>query len=241
MYIRSLFGILMVIMLPELSHSEIIPKGIVFQKNTLHREAKNGDNWCITWGADGHQYTAMCDGKGWDPHNAYYRTRTYRIKGEVDGFEVDLLEKFPKTENGTPWYGYGISSIDGTLYHFISHTPQNRWSGPFRGVKLIYSPDNGNSWYRHDGVDVSGKKLSTDPNSMFFWQEDARKVYGDKACAFSTLSFAQMGQDNSKAMDDFVYTYSPDGPYTHHLNMARVHRDKIRDRSAYEFFFEAKC
>ena len=100
----------------------------------------------------------------------------------------------------------------------------------------MYSPDNGNTWFRHDGTDISNRKLSTEPNTMFFLQEDARSVYGETACAFSTLSFAQMGQNNSKSIDDFVYVYSPDGPYTHQLNMARVPRDKVTDRNSYEFF-----
>jgi len=232
----TVVSILLMGLSPEISHSGNIPRGVEFRKDTVHREATSGDNWCITWGADGHQYAAMCDGRGWDPEKVFYRTRTYRIKGDVDGFSVDLLENFPLSVEGTPWFGYGICSIDGTIYHFISRTPEDHWSGPFLGVKLIYSPDNGRSWFRHDGTDVSGKKLCTAPGSMFFWQEDAREVHGKTACAFSTVSFVQMGRNNSKAMDDFVYICSPDGPCTHHLNMARVPRDKVTDRNSYEFF-----
>jgi hypothetical protein len=228
--------ILMVCLLPAISHSETIPRGIEFLTDTLHREASSGDNWCITWGADDQQYAAMCDGRGWDPEAPFYRTRTYRIKGDVDGFSVDMLDNFPLSGDGTPWFGYGLCAVDGTLYHFISQTPKNHWSGPFLGTKLIYSPDNGESWFRHDAADVSGKKLSTTPGSMFFWQEDARTVHGETACVFSTLSFAQMGRNNGRARDDFVYVYSPDGPYTHHLNMARVPRDTVTERGAYEFF-----
>lgn len=230
------WGVVFFCVFSVFSHAEVTPKGIDFQKDTLHREAQRGDNWCITWGADGHQYTAMCDGTGWDSQKVFYRTRTYRIKGGVEGFSVDLLRNFPPSVDGTPWFGYGIGSIDGTIYHFISQTPKNHWSGPFLGVKLVYSPNNGNTWFRNDGTDISGEKLSTEPNTMFFWQEEARSVYGETACAFSTLSFAQMGQNNSRAIDDFVYVYSPDGPYTHQLNMARVPRDKVIDRNSYEFF-----
>ncbi|MFC2076138.1 hypothetical protein ACFLT7_03550 [candidate division KSB1 bacterium] len=229
-------SVILLIMAVVPSQADITLKGVEFQRATLHREGQRGDNWCITWGADGHQYAAMCDGTGWDPANIFYRTRTYRIKDGANNFSVDLLPNFPLSVDKTPWFGYGISSIDGVIYHFISQTPRDRWSGPFLGVKLIYSPDSGHTWFRHDGQNVSGAKLSPKAKTMFFWKEDARKVHGKNAFAFSTISFAQMGQDNGKAIDDYVYLYSPDGPYTHHLNMARVPRDMVTKRDAYEFF-----
>ena len=129
----TIMSLLLLIMLPVISYAEALPTGVDFQLDTVHREATNGDNWCITWGADGHQYTAMCDGKGWDPQNKKYRSRTYRIKGDVDNFSVDMLKNFPLTAEGTPWYGYGICTVNGTLYNFMSQTPENSWSGPFLG------------------------------------------------------------------------------------------------------------
>jgi len=226
----------LVAMISVAARGGVVPRGVEFLKGTLTRAGQRGDNWCITWGADGNQYTAMCDGTGWDPQEVFYRTRTWRIKGGPDDFQVDLLPNFPLTVRNTPWFGYGICSVDGVIYHFISRTPKDHWSGPFLGVKLIYSPDNGATWFRHDGTEVSGRKLSTEPSTMFFWQEDPRVVHGRAAYAFSTVSFAQMGRDNFKAIDDYVYLYSPDGPYPHHLNLARVPRDKVTRRESYEFF-----
>jgi len=38
------------------------PSGVVFHKDPLFRLGAHGDNWCITWAADGSQVTSMCDG-----------------------------------------------------------------------------------------------------------------------------------------------------------------------------------
>ncbi|MGC9523266.1 MAG: hypothetical protein ACP5HG_15450 [Anaerolineae bacterium] len=62
---------------------------------------------------------------------------------------------------------------------------------------------------------------------------------GDNWCltwAFSQIAFVQCGQDNTAAQDDYVYCYSPNGTRPHELNLARVPRDRICDRDAYEFF-----
>jgi len=39
-------------------------------------------------------------------------------------------------------------------------TPGPRWSGPFRGIKLLKSKDNGNAWYR---VDRNGNERKIGP------------------------------------------------------------------------------
>ena len=38
------------------------PTGIVFHRDTLQRSDGHGDNWCITWAANGSQVTSMDDG-----------------------------------------------------------------------------------------------------------------------------------------------------------------------------------
>ncbi len=39
-----------------------VPTAVVFDPETLTRSGTRGDNWCITWADDGHQYTSMDDG-----------------------------------------------------------------------------------------------------------------------------------------------------------------------------------
>ena len=55
-----------------------IPVEVEFMKETLFRSGEKGDNWCITWGADGNQYTSMCDGMGWDTLHGFHRLRGSR-------------------------------------------------------------------------------------------------------------------------------------------------------------------
>ncbi len=201
--------------------------------STLRRDGQSGDNWCITWAADGHQYTSMCDGKGWNGPRAH--SRVWRLEGEFDDFTAVNLVNYPAPPMDH-YFGYGIISVDGTIYQFLSRVPGKGWSSPFQGINLIYSPDNGNTWFRHDGVNVSRQALDPSPASQFFWHEHPRTVHDQEAYAFSTVACCQMGQNNSEAMDNYVYLYSPDGPCPYQLNMARVPKDKLTDRSAYEYF-----
>jgi hypothetical protein len=66
---------------------------------------------------------------------------------------------------------------------------------------------------------------------MFFWHENDE-------WAFSQIVFVQCGKDNSLAKDDYVYIYSPNGEKPYELNLARVRRDQIRNRSAYRYFVQ---
>jgi hypothetical protein len=213
-----------------------LPIGIEFLNETLRRSGVKGDNWCITWGGDGNQYTSMCDGMGWDTLHGFHRTRVFRIEGDQDNFKPMYLDGYPLAIDRTSWFGYGIISVDGRLYNFLSQVPLDYWSGPFLGTKLIYSPDYGERWFRYDGIEVTGKPLSKGPETMFFWKEDGWKRVDTVGYAFSQVSFVQLGQDHTGSTDDFVYMYSPDGAFSHQLNMARVHKDSIRERSAYWFF-----
>ena len=47
----------------------------------------------------------------------------------------------------------------------------------------------------------------------------------------------QCGQDNSLARNNYVYWYAPNVP-THRLNLARVDKQQITDKSKWEFFKE---
>jgi len=184
------------------ARAAFIPAGVELQTSTVRREGKSGDNWCITWGADGHQYTSMCDGGGWYGPGGH--SRVWRLEGEFDEFVAVDIENYPAPPM-SHYFGYGIAAIDGTIYQFLSRVPKEGWSSPFQGVNLIHSPDAGRTWYRHDGVNVSGKTLDSSPGSQFFWHEQPRTVHGQESYAFSFISCTQMGQDNSEAMDNYVY------------------------------------
>jgi hypothetical protein len=205
-----------------------VPTGLEFVPGSLARRCRSGDNWCITWSDDDHQYTSQDDGFGWQGEKNY-NNRVWRIAGGPDDFRAEFLSGFPEYLQTGGWYGYGICSVDGVLYHFITRTVEDHWSVPFQGARLVYSPDHGKTWLRHDGAPAESDRFSTEPETMFFWRKGPE-------WAFSQLAFVQCGRDNSLARDEFVYAYSPNGKRPHELNLARVRQDRIRDRSAWRYF-----
>ena len=222
---------------------ERVPIGITFHKDTLYRSDGKGDNWCITWAADDSQVTSMCDGD-WLGAGHGYHNHLYRIIGGPDTFLREDIPGYPKFSGGPgSWFGYGIVSVDGVLYSVVSKTPGGGWSGPFRGIKLLKSRDNGHTWHR---VDRHGNERKIDPwddarnqvsaDEMFFFEEFGLPHQQQEAYPFSYLDFVEHGKDNSLSRDDYLYIYSPEGSRAYKLLLARVSRDKVGIRSAWEYF-----
>ena len=57
-----------------------VPEGVIFNKKTLKRLGASGDNWCLTWAADGSQIVSMCDGNWLDQKNYASRFTTTFIE-----------------------------------------------------------------------------------------------------------------------------------------------------------------
>ncbi len=234
-----LFGVMVVANDAEGSE----PTGVVFHQETLYRSDGRGDNWCITWAADDSQVTSMDDGD-WLNSGHYFHNHLYRILGGPDGFTRQDLPEYPDLsgEAGS-WFGYGIISVDGILYSAISKTPGPRWSGPFRGIKLLKSADHGSTWYR---VDRQGRERKigrlddarneVNPEEMFFLEEFGVPHQTRMAYPFSYVNFVQNGRDNSAAKDDYVYIYSPEGAHAHKLLLARVEKEHLAVRNEWRYF-----
>ncbi|MDT8302461.1 MAG: serine hydrolase [Sedimentisphaerales bacterium] len=193
---------------PPYPRSSLIEKANFEPPFSIVRKAKGSDNWPITWADDDNQYTAY--GDGW-------------------GFE-------PKTKKKL---SLGIAKITGT--------PPD-----FRGVNI--RTDTG----ERIGQGAEGAKASgiicidsvlymfvrNTGNSQVAWSEDHGKSW--EWCdwkfrtSFGAPTFLNFGRNYSGARDDFVYIYSHDSDSAYEpadrMVMARVPKNHIRRRDAYEFF-----
>ena len=227
---------------PDEIAREGVPSGVIFHKDTIYRPDGHGDNWRPLWAADDSQITPMCDGS-WLGIKQYHN-HLYRIIGGPDNF---LRKDIPNYPDFSPklgsWFGYGVVSVDGILYSVVSKTPGKSWSGPFRGIKLLKSEDNSDTWYRVDrhgnerkiGPQDSARN-EVNPNEMFFLEEFGLSHQKQKAYPFSFVDFVKCGKDNAAAKDNYLYIYSPEGAHAHKLLLARVPKDKLGIRSAWEYF-----
>jgi len=165
------------------------------------------DNWPITWADDGHQYTAYGDGHGFEPY---------------------IDEKL----------GLGFARIEG---------------GPEDSQGFNIRSDGENSGYGPNGQKASGMLMidgvtymwvRNAANSHLAWSVDYCKTwtwagwkFTDKFGCPTLLNF---GQHYDGARDDYVYVYSPDHESAYEnadrFVMARVPKDRLSERDAYEFF-----
>jgi hypothetical protein len=185
----------------------------------------------------------MDDGD-WLGSGTFFHNRLYKIIGGPENFKRQEIADYPEFagEEGS-WFGYGIVTIGPNVYSFVSKTPLGRWSGPFRGVKLLKSPDNGRSWYRV-GPDGSLRKLSrkhparnlVNRQEMFFFEECGLPHKKKVAYPFSYVAVVHCGRANEAAQDDYIYIYSPEGAHAHKLLLARVRKDRIEYRKHWEYF-----
>lgn len=220
-----------------------VPVSVQFDTETLRRVPERGDNWCITWARDGSQITSMDDGDWFEGGNTYHN-RLYRIIGGSDDFSREEVVGYPRfVDEGKGWFGYGIYSVNGTLYSMVSRTPSHEWDGPFLGVKMLRSADQGKTWYRVNKDaqtrllapgDTAREEVSAE--EMFFLKEFGVNKHGKTAYPFSFCDFVQRGQDNAAAQDEFTYVYAPEGAQSNYLLLARVNSDSIAHRSQWEYF-----
>ena len=212
-------------------------------EETLVRSGGSGDNWHMTWAADGKEYTGLCDGQGWRDVAGYngrdYNSRVYGLLGSPPDHRFEHLPGFPDLLSGTPpdvsrYYGFGVIAIDDSIYHYLS-APNRPFVEPeprFAGAKLIYSPDLGRTWLNQDGSQLQWEEWSerSRENMVFFFEP------GD---AFSLLSVLQMGCNYEYNTDGYVYVYAPNGNTEGTMNelvMFRVPKGRILNRDAYEYF-----
>ena len=189
-----------------------------------------GDNFCNTWAADDKIYVTVDDGMGWPVDTGTpaieQNNRVWALNGGPADYTPEYLPGFPDYDLTYLWYGFGIVSVDSILYYAIS-TP---YSPDKRGIKLLYSPDFGSNWYRHDGVNDTIMQYVENENTMFFYNEHMN--------LFSYIDFVQFGKDYQDSKDGYVYLYCKLTNLTPSIYLARVPRGhkNIVNKTKYEYF-----
>lgn len=172
------------------------------------RRASGSDNWPITWADDDNQYTAYGDGWGFEP-----KTKKKLSLGiaKIIGSPPDFRGVNIRTKSGER-VGQGAKGAKASGILCVD------------GVLYMLVRNTG--------------------NSQIAWSADHGKTW--KWCdwkftiSFGYPTFLNFGRNYAGARDEFVYIYSHDSNIAYEpadrMVMARVWKEKIRVRSAYEFF-----
>jgi CubicO group peptidase (beta-lactamase class C family) len=182
-------------------------RGVSFApEESVVRRAIDSDNWPITWGDDDAQYTSYGDGVGFEPF----------VKGK-------LSMGFAKVA-GSPGEFQGINIRSETGERTGDGAKGEKSSGMLMVSGTLYM------WVRNTAI------------SQLAWSEDHGRTWHwgfRMTTSFGSPAFLNFGRDYAGARDGFVYTYSQDGASAYQaddaLVLARVPKDRIRDREAYEF------
>lgn len=176
--------------------------------STIVRLAPGSDNWPVTWGDDDRLYAAYGDGRGFVPH-------------------VDRK------------LSLGLAIVHGVPPHIrgenlSSSTAEQTGDGP-RGKKasgMLMVDANLYMFVRN--AHNSQVAWSTDRGQT--WQWGSWRM----TRSFGYPTVLNFGRGNEGARDSFVYVYSHDSNSAYmpadRMVLARVPKDRVADRQAYEFF-----
>lgn len=171
-----------------------------------------GDNWPITWGDDDILYTTYNDGSGFN---------------STKGFSMALAKilGYPPSISGE-----NIPSPTGEIVYEGNEGPKGKKTCSMIMVDgILYS------WVRNLNPDGTGSTVA--------WSADHAKTWTWASWGFPEIGYPvwlNYGKNNAGARDDYLYFYSPDtnSAYivTDDIILGRVHKNRVRDKSAYQFF-----
>ncbi|MDY0354824.1 MAG: serine hydrolase [Sedimentisphaerales bacterium] len=193
---------------PPYPPSQVIAQVEWAPADTVIRKANGSDNWPITWADDDNLYTAYGDGWGLAPKVDQKLSLGF---AKVIGGPKDFVGVNIRTETG-----------------------ERRGDGP-RGPKA-------SGMLCVDGVLYMF--VRNIGNSQIAWSEDYARTWRWSDWKFETSfgapTFVNFGRNYAGARDDYVYVYSNDCDTAYEaadrMVMARVPKDEMRHRDAYEFF-----
>jgi hypothetical protein len=202
-------------------HSSVL-KNIVWHWETYTTAAPGSDLWPVTWGSDDNLYAAWGDGGGFGGSDSDGRVALgfARIEGCPPNWRGINVNggKNPEHAASFPTKGKttGIALVDDVLYATVN-LEDGKW--PNVNHVLAWSTNNGATWSKADWLFPKGSGQ------------------------FQPAKFLNFGKNYSGApetLQDYVYIYgprqSPDRGSGNRLYLARVPKNKLRDRAAFQFF-----
>ncbi len=189
------------------------PPSPVIKSLTIEPERQSigdGDNWPITWADDGSLYTVYCDGKGFGGGSGQGSMSLAKIAGSPPSITGENIISATGHKTGGGPEGRkasGLVMIDGVLY----------------------------MWVRNLNKDGTGSSLA--------WSKDHAKTWTWADWNLPEIGYPvwmNAGRNYEAALDDYAYMYSPDTPSAYktsdHILLARVPKDQIIRKDAYQFF-----
>jgi CubicO group peptidase (beta-lactamase class C family) len=188
--------------------SPLIKEIIWAPTNSILRKARGSDNWPLTWADDGHLYTAYGDGHGFEPRlKQKLSLGLARVEGGPEDFQ-------------------GINLRSDTAEDLGDGKRGRKASGMLSVDGTLYMLVR-NAANAHLG-------WSTDRGATWTWADWKFTE------SFGCPTFLNFGRNYAGARDGYVYIYSHDSDSAYEradrFVMARVPKEKIKDRAAYEFF-----
>jgi len=172
------------------------------------RKAEGSDNWPLTWADDDALYTAYGDGWGFEPRvPEKLSLGLAKVVGPPDDFE-GLNIRSPSIEQR----GNGPSGKKASGLLMVNGTLY-LWARNAGNAQLAWSSDRGATWTWAD------------------WRFET---------SFGCPTFLNFGRNDEGSRDEYVYVYSQDVDSAYEpadaMVLARVPKDRIRDRAAYRVF-----
>jgi len=192
---------------PPYPPSEVI-RNVRFEPTEQVRcDAPGSDNWPVTWADDGDLYTSYGDGNGFAPFTEQKLSQGFaRVSGGGRTFRGENIRTPTGERTGNGAHGAKASGL--LMVDGVLYA----WVRNTGNAQLAWSTDHGRNW-------SWGFRLET---------------------SFGSPAFLNFGRNYGGARDGYVYSYSQDGPSAYEpsdaLVLARVPKQRIREREAYEFF-----
>jgi len=197
-------------------------RGVTWHWETYKTAALGSDLWPVTWADDNALYTAWGDGGGFGGSDSLGRVSLgfARIEGGPENFRGINVNGGLNAEHPAAFSkkgkASGIVCVNGTLYADIN-LQDGKW--PDVHHVMAWSTNHGATWSKAD------------------W------MFGKGAGEFQPGRFLNFGRDYSGVpahLAGFIYLYGftqpVQGETTDALYLARVPKEKILERAAYEFF-----